>query len=106
MGSKFDIGRNSEFTASGNGTNGILVDDGSTAILTDATVTGHGVDERGRVDRDVGDLRVTFGSRATAVGNTTVGQTICDKSALFRGGLACEKPFLDDDEDEDEDDDD
>lgn len=101
LGSKFDIGINSTFTATGNGTNGMLIDDGSTAILTDATVTGHG-EESSRVDRDVGDLRVTFGSRATAVGDTMVGRTLCDKSTLLRGGLVCEKPFLDEEQDDDD----
>jgi len=94
LGSKMDIGINSRFTASGNGQNGILVDDGSVVVLTNATVTGHGVLADNKTDPEVGDLRVTFGSRASAVGDTLIARTVCDHSALLRGGLKCNGPFI------------
>lgn len=92
LGSKFDIGINSRFTALGNGANGVLVDDGSVAHLTDTTITGHGKKNKKNRRHGIGDLRVTFGSRASASGTTNIGRITCDRSALFRGALHCHPP--------------
>lgn len=92
LGSKFDIGINSRFTALGNGANGVHVDDGSVAHLTDATITGHGPKNNKNRRHGTGDLRVTFGSRASASGTTNIDHVTCDRSALFRGELHCHPP--------------
>lgn len=94
LGSKFDIGINSQLEVAGNGSNGLSADDGSTVVLTNSTITGHGLEGKHDTKRDVGDLRLTFGSRASAAGATTVTRTVCDKSALVRGGLVCDRPFI------------
>ncbi len=81
--SAVDVTGTGSITANDNGAFGMLIDDGSRALLNNSMLT--------RNTR--ADLSINFGSRAE-VNDTIVGTLQCDATVLVRGnqGLACPAP--------------
>ncbi|MDH5547976.1 MAG: hypothetical protein OEZ43_20555 [Gammaproteobacteria bacterium] len=105
--SKLDIGQNASIRANNNVKAGVMLDDGSSAILQRSDINGN----RGTVDpmnmhrHDEAsekvfnaDVIVTFGSRITfrtdpdnggTVAGNDIGKAFCDRTSLSRGDVRC-----------------
>ncbi len=86
--SKLDIGRNSSIEAFGNGAAGVMLDDGSSAVLQSSELVDNNGKLRERDPRSA-DVVATFGSRVTFLQNNNVGLALCDRTSLSRGDVRC-----------------
>ena len=107
--SKLDVGRNSSITSHDNGSAGVRLDDGSSAVIQRAEIhNNNGLlprnndpeEDKHNAGNHPADVVVTFGSRisfnqeADNAGNVTpnmIGLALCDRTSLSRGDTRCKR---------------
>ena len=89
--SKFDVGRNASVTALNNGNAGVLLDDGSSAIIQRADINDNNADFGNGNGAVKADIVATFGSRVTFLNDSnSVGLLSCDNTSMARGDVKCQ----------------
>jgi len=89
--SKLDVGRNASITATDNGNAGILLDDGSSAVIQDSNINHNNAPLVNGNSGRKADIVATFGSRLTFNDGNNIGFVSCDKRSYSRGDVKCNR---------------
>ncbi len=90
--SKLDVGRNASITTLDNVNAGVLLDDGSSAVIQKADINNNNAALVSGNSRKKADIVATFGSRMTFNETISIGFVSCDKSSYARGDVRCNHP--------------